>query len=134
LSFIYRFIHGIIQLSFIYSFRHVIIIYTLFIYTSTFAFFLHTHWVAFWRPWICTSRYWMLYSIDQVFVEIECFTRTWSFSLFDSGILTSPLFILFPDSPYIIISCHSISMFIYYHVWMLTCSISVILIYHNRFL
>ena len=25
----------------------------------TFPFILHTHWVAFWRPWICTFRYWM---------------------------------------------------------------------------
>ena len=34
----------------------------------TFSFILHTHWVAFWRPWICMSRYWMLSFITVLFM------------------------------------------------------------------
>ena len=74
---------------------------------------------------------WMLSIIDQVFIKIVCFVRTQSFSLFDYGILDSPLFIMFPDSPYIIIRCHSISLLIYYNVWMLICDIAVIMIYYS---
>ena len=55
--------------------------------TCTFSFTLHAHWVTSWRSWICTSRCWMFYFFDQVFVEIVCFTRTRSFSLFGSSIL-----------------------------------------------
>jgi len=76
----------------------------------------------------------MFYYIDQVFVEIVRFAMTQSFSLFGSGILSSLLFILFPDSPYIITSCHYISMFIYYHMWMLICDIAVIVIHFIRFI
>jgi len=55
--------------------------------TCTFSFTLHAHWVTSWRSWICTSRCWMFYFFDQAFVEIVCFTRTQSFSLFGSSIL-----------------------------------------------
>ena len=49
---------------------------------------------------------WMLFSINQVFVEIVRFARTQSFFRFDFGILASLLFRLFPDSLYIASSCH----------------------------
>jgi len=42
---------------------------------------LHTHWIAFWRPWICTFRYWIFYCIDQVFDEIGHVVDSWSFPL-----------------------------------------------------
>ena len=51
--------------------------------TCTFPFILHTHWVAFWRPWICTSRCWMFYFIYQVFDETEHVARSLESSLFD---------------------------------------------------
>ena len=38
---------------------------------------------------------------------IVCFAKSWSFSLFDSGILILLAFILFPDSQYIRFSCYS---------------------------
>ena len=44
--------------------------------------FTHTHQVAFWRPWICTSRYWMLCFIVQVFDETVRFARSWILSPF----------------------------------------------------
>ena len=70
--------------------------------------FTHTHSLGtFWQRWICTSRYWMLSYIVQVFDENVRFTRSWSFSLFDSGILISIVFLLFPDS-----RCISDSVFI----------------------
>jgi len=37
--------------------------------TCTFPFILHTHWVTFWWSWICTSRYWIFYFIDQVWMS-----------------------------------------------------------------
>jgi len=51
-------------------------------------------------------------SIVQVFVEIVRFAKSWSFSLFDSGILIFLFFILFPDSRYIRFSCYS-SLYLY---------------------
>ena len=59
----------------------VISLCTLFTCTS-FSLYTHTHQVAFWRPWICTSRYWTLVSIVQVFDEIVCFARSWTLSSF----------------------------------------------------
>ena len=82
ISFIALFLILVIQLSSIYS---LIIIhtdyihehlspffYTLIICTSTFFFFLHTHWVTFWWPLICTVRCWMFYFIDQVLMSSYC--------------------------------------------------------------
>jgi len=51
-------------------------------------------------------------SFGQVFVEAVCFAKSWSFSLFDSGILIFLAFILFPDSLYIRFSCYS-SLYLY---------------------
>ena len=76
-------------------------------------------------------------------VQIECFIslircsmrpymlRGAGVSLLDHQYSCSLSFLLFLDSLYIIISCHSISLFIYYHVWMLTCDIAMIMIYYN---
>jgi len=61
-------VYLVIQLSFIYSY-HAIIINTLIICISTFPFFLHTHWVAFWWSWICTSR------LDNLFLLYRCSIR-----------------------------------------------------------
>ena len=52
-----------------------------------------------------------------------------SFSLLDHRYSCSLSFLLFLDSPYIIISCHFIFVFIYYHVWILICDIAVIVIH-----
>ena len=46
-------------------------------------------------------------SIVQVFVETVRFAKSWSFSLFDSGILIFLAFILFLDSRYIRFNCYS---------------------------
>jgi len=51
-------------------------------------------------------------SIVQVFVETVHFAKSWSFSLFDSGILIFLAFILFPDSRYIRFCCYS-SLYLY---------------------
>ena len=47
---------------FLFSFRLIVILYTLFICTCTFLFLIHSL-GRFWRPWICMSRYWTLYYI-----------------------------------------------------------------------
>ena len=99
---------------------------TLFACTSS-PLYIHTHQVAFWRPWICTSRYWTL-----------CFYYAgvrWDCTLFEdldslpfySGILTFSYscFYIFLDS------CISDSLsipvlFIWYHAWMFKWDIAVI--------
>jgi len=103
----------------------VIILCTLFICTSS-PLYTHTHQVAFWRPWICTSRYWTLYFYCQVFDETIHIVRSLSLSLSDSGILIFLIFLLFHYSRYIRSSCYSISSFIWYHAWMLICIIAVV--------
>ena len=97
--------------------------------------FLHTHWVAFWWSWICMSRYWMFYFIDQVFVEIVCALREVKVFIYWLLVFLSLLHsCCLLDSLYIIISRYSIFVFICYHVWTSTCRIAVILIYHSKFL
>jgi len=142
ISFITLFMILVIQIPFITVFI-LLLLYTLFICTSIFPLFLHTHWVALWRPLICTSRL-----VDQVLLSsytlrgpgvslylIPVFLSL-TFLLFHDSlcIRSSPLFILFPDSPYIITGCHFISVFIYYHLWISICVFAVIMIYHSRFL
>ena len=58
-----------------YYVMHIVYMHELSLYT-------HTHQVAFWRPWICTSRYWTLVSIVQVFDKIVRLARSWTLSLF----------------------------------------------------
>jgi len=85
----------------------VIILCTLFICTSS---PLYTHTLTrslsddprFARPDI--GRF---VSVVQVFVETVHFAKSWSFSLFDSGILIFLSFMLFPNSRYIRFSCYS---------------------------
>ena len=77
------FAHLFISLLFSYPMTAVylvIILCTLFICTSS-PLYTHTHQVAFWRPWICTSRYWTLVSIMQVFEETVRLARNWTLSL-----------------------------------------------------
>ena len=77
---------------------------------------------------------WMLSSIVQVFDETVHDARSWKLSFLDHRYSCSLSFLLFLDSLYSIISCHSISLFIYYHVWMLICNIAAIMIYYSKFL
>ena len=76
----------------------------------------HTHQVAFWRPWICTSRYWTLFSIVQVFFENVRFAKSGSFSLFDSGILSFLYSCYYFWFMYITLGFYSIPYFIWDHV------------------
>ena len=39
--------------------------------------------VAFWRPWICTSRYWTFVSVVQMFVALIYIARSLSLSFLD---------------------------------------------------
>ena len=60
----------------------------LFLYTYCYRhehlpFFLHTHWVTFWRPWIFTSRYWMFYFINQVLMSSYASREAWSYPRLD---------------------------------------------------
>ena len=93
----------------------------LFLYT-------HTHQVAsddhgFARPGIFLDTF-LYYSGVRVIV---CFTRSWSFSLFVSGILTSfySFFFTFLDSC-ISDSAFILILFVWYHALMLICDIAVI--------
>ena len=83
---------------------YIFIVYSHIICICTFPFILLTHWVAFWWSWICTSRLNVLL-IPRV-NELVRFARTRIFFLFDSGILASLLFRLFPNSLYITSNCH----------------------------
>ena len=69
-------------------------------------------------------------SIVQVFVETVRFAKSWSFSLFDFGIL------IFLPSYYFLILVISDSVVIpvfilWYHAWMLIWDIAVIMIYYS---
>ena len=114
--------------SLLFTVYHVIIVYTLFICTSTFPFSYTLIGSLSDDPEFARPD-WMFHLIDQVFLRSTL--RKDSEFLFDYGILASPLFILFPDSLHIIISCHSSSLFIYYHVWMLICDTAMIMIYYT---
>jgi len=131
-TYMFLFSHlSIISLScysviFYFSVYHVVIVHT--VYMHEHFSFSYTLTGIFWRPWICTSRYWMLSYIVQVFVELIRFTRSWNFSLFDFGSLAFffiPIFVLFLILVYQIQSFSS-SLFIWYHAWMLVCDIAVI--------
>jgi len=39
------------------------------VYMHELSLYTHTHQVAFWRPWICTSRYWTVCFYVQVYDE-----------------------------------------------------------------
>ena len=117
-----------IHLSFIYSLSCYYYVHIVYIHVHL-PLFLHTHWVTFLRPWICTPDIGCFISLIRCWWA-RTLRKDQSFSLFDSGILISLLFIIFPDSLYIIISCRSIFLFIYYHVWMIVCDIAVTMIYY----
>jgi len=108
----------------------VIILCTLFTCTSS-PLYTHTHQVTFWRPWICTSRYWTL-----------CFYYSgvrWDRTLREELELHSIRFRYSYLSCLYVISWFSLyqiqllfqSLFIWYHTWMLICDIAVIMIYYN---
>ena len=93
----------------------VIILCTLFICTSS-PFYTHTHQVAFWWPWICTSKYWTLcfYCSGVGWDHTYCEELE---SLSDSGILISLFFLLFSYSWYIRFSCYST----FFHLYDIMC-------------
>ena len=108
----------------------VIILCTLFICTST-SLYTHTHQVTFWRPWICTSRYWTLC--------FYCSGVCWDHTLREELELLPIWFRNSYLSCLHIISWFSLyqiqllfqSLFIWYHAWMLICDIAVITIYYS---
>ena len=101
---------------------------TLFTCTS-FSLYTHTHQVAFWRPWICTSRYWTIVSIVQVFDETVYFARSWSLSPFYPGILAFLYSYHYPWFMYFTLSFfHTISCVV------ITCIIAVITDYISSYL
>ena len=112
----------------------MLLLYTYCLYAWTLSSFFYTFIgslsddLRFVRPDIGCLFHWS--GVD----ELVHFARSLEFSLLITGILISLLFLLFLDSPYIIISCHSISVFIYHHVWTFICSIAVIMICYSRFI
>ena len=132
ISFITLFLILIILLSFISVI--ILLLFTFFLYMSTFL-FTHT---------LIRSLLTTLDSHVQDFFDnflyclgvrvIVRFVRSWSFFLFDSGILTSfySCFCTFLDSC-ILESVFIQFFFAWYHTWMLICHIAVILIYQSRF-
>jgi len=94
ISFITLFLILIILLSFI-SVYHIVTAYIVIIQENL---SLYTHSLGrFWRPCICTFRYWIFYALVQVFVEFVRFARSWSFSLLILIFLPLfiPIFVLF---------------------------------------
>jgi len=79
--------------------------------------FLHTHWVAFWRSWICTSRYWTLYSIDQVLMSSYASRGAWSYPRLDHQYF---YFLLFRWFPILYVSVLIIILF-HFLFYMLLC-------------
>ena len=55
--------------------------------TAPSLFILHTHWVAFWRPYICTSRLDVLFYCSGIWWDHICCEEL-EFSSINSGILT----------------------------------------------
>ena len=95
---------------------------TLFFCTSSFPFTHTLTMVAFWRPWICTSRYWTIVFIVQVFDETIHIARSLSPSL----ILVFSSFLYscyFHDSPFIAFSCHFLSI-----IYLLSCVVLYVLL------
>jgi len=112
ISFIVLFLTLIISLSFILVY-YVVIAYIVIMHEH---FFIYTHSLGrFWRPWIRTSRVLDIFLYcSSVRVNVR-FARSWSFSLFDSGILALfPAIILWFLC--ITLSFYSIPYFIWDHV------------------
>jgi len=115
----------IILLSFI-SVYHVVIAYIIFMREHLFP--SHTHILI--RSLLTTLNSHVQDFGHLILFRCSCdlsFTRSWSFSLFDSGILTSFYSCFFT----FLYSCISDlvfipALFIWYHVWMLICDIAVI--------
>ena len=77
----------------------------------------------------CTSRYWIFYTLVQVFVELIRFARSWSFSfLILAFLLLLFLFLNLSWFTYIRFSLYFSSLFMWYLVWIFMCHIAVILI------
>jgi len=84
--------------------------------------YTYTHQVAFWRPWICTSRYWTLVSVVQVFDETIRIARSLSLSLIlvFSSLLYSCYFLILPLSHSaaiffpLFICYHCVRLYMYY--------------------
>ena len=131
--FTYRLVYVIIQLSFIYSLSCYYNIYTVYMHEhlSPFSYTLIGSLFddpRFARPDIgcflyCSGGWW-----DRTYCEELEFFSSWS------SVFLFAFILLFFDSLYIIISYHFVSLFIYYHVWMLICDIAVIMIYYSWFL
>jgi len=69
----------IVQLSFIFSY-HVVIVHIVYMH-EYFPFLIHSL-GRFWRPWICTFRYWICFiSVIRCSMS-SCMLRVVSFSLF----------------------------------------------------
>ena len=90
-------VYQVIQLSYIYSYSCYCFMHCF--YARAVPFYTHTlTMVAFWRPWICTSRYW---TVCRCSLRLYASTNSWSFFLFSSGTFIFLPFVLFPISRYI---------------------------------
>jgi len=91
--FITLFMILVIQLSSIYSFSHIIIVFTYYARAR----FLHftTHYVTLWRPWICASRYMMFILLTRCSMRSYALREAWSFPLLFTGILIFLVFLFF---------------------------------------
>ena len=106
---------SIMLFSYLLSAVYHIIICKYCLYARTLLLFTHAHWVAFWQPWICKSRYWTLSYIVQVFVEAVCFARSWSFSLL------VPVFLsLLPSCYFLILDIYQIQFLFQFFIYVIS--------------
>ena len=122
------FIHVIIQLCSIYSFRHVSIVYMY--YTRAHFPYLTYSLGVFWLPWIYAFRYRKLCYIDQVFNEIVRFVRSPEFL----SIYYRYSYLSFYSCYFLILSILLSVPISFLCLFIIRCVIAVIVIYYSLFL
>jgi len=125
-------VYHVIQLSSVYGLSCYYYVHTIYMH-GHFLLFLHTHWVTFWRPWICMSRldisfHWSGIHWDRTLHKDPVYLYL---VLVFLSLLLSCYFLILDISDSVIFFN---SWFTWYHVWISICVTAVIMIYCSLFL
>ena len=108
----------------------VTVLCTLFICTS-FSLYTHTHQVAFWWPWICTSRYWTLVLLCRCSIRWYALRGAGHSSFLILVLLHFLIPVIILWLWYIILTFYFISYFLWDSCIALICIIAVIVNYYG---
>ena len=75
-----------------------------------------------------------LFIVNQVYGEDHRHPKSTEFSLFDTGFLTFYIPVVSCDSRYIGLIAYSFYLFVYYHVWLFICYITVLSCHYSDYI